>query len=120
MVEVEQHEREGLAVAAGAGDLLHQALLEGAVVGQAGQRVGGGEGPQAALDLGVGDREPDEVGEALEAPLVRLGEGAATDEPHREDAAPQPVPARMGAETPQARSSGTSPAETGSARRSAA
>ena len=58
VVEVEQHQRQRGAGAQRAGGLLVQALLEGAVVRQLGERVGGGEAGQHAGRTARGRRPP--------------------------------------------------------------
>ena len=68
-VDVDEGDGQRAVVALGARDLLGQALAEGAVVGQAGERVGGRLGVQPRAILGVGHRGGDEVGVILQALL---------------------------------------------------
>ena len=69
VVDVEQRERERPLVAQRARELLAQALVEGAVVGQAGERIGGRLLDEDRVGLGVGHRQADELGEVVEHAL---------------------------------------------------
>ena len=73
-VDVEQGDGQRAVVALGARDLLGQPLAEGAVVGQAGERVRRRLGVQAGAVLGVGHGGGDEVGVVLQALLGAGGE----------------------------------------------
>ena len=78
-VDVDEGDGQRAVVALGARDLLGQALAEGAVVGQAGERVGRRLGVEPRAILGVGHGGGDEVGVVVQAllgagrELVRLG-----------------------------------------------
>ena len=69
VVDVEQRERERPLVAQRAGELLAQALVEGAVVGQARERIGGRLLDEDRVGLGVGHGQADELGEVVEHAL---------------------------------------------------
>ena len=68
-VDVDEGDGQRAVVALGARDLLGQALAEGAVVGQAGERVGRRLGVEPGAVLGVGHGGGDEVGVVLQALL---------------------------------------------------
>ena len=75
VVEVEDRQRQQVAVAAGALDLAVQAGGEGAPVGEAGERVGVGQAVELGARLGVGDGDRRELGEGGQAPLLGRAEG---------------------------------------------
>ncbi len=68
-VEIYQRQAEVAAVAAGALGLAAQPFLEGALVGEPGQRVGRRLRRQGAARLGVGERRGDQLGEVADAVL---------------------------------------------------
>ena len=80
VVDVEQGERERPLVAQRAGELLAQALVEGAVVGQARERIGGGLLDEDGVRLGVGHRQADELGEASSTRSASAGSDSGATE----------------------------------------
>ena len=66
MVEVEEHERKGPAVTLRTSDLALDALLERAMVEEAGQRIARRLSQETCARVGVRDRQPHEVGEDAE------------------------------------------------------
>ena len=89
VVDVEQRERERPLVAQRARELLAQALVEGAVVGQARQRIGGGLLDEDRVGLGVGHGQADQLGEVVEHALGVGRQRVGRHGRHR-DRAPQP------------------------------
>ena len=90
-VDVHQREREAPSVAPGPRHLLRQALVEGPVVGQAGQRIGGrarpglGEAaPRRRVEPGVGQRHRGHPGQALRRGPLAGAEAARAAEGQEE------------------------------------
>ena len=71
-------------------ELLAQALVEGAVVGQARERIGGRLLDEDRVGLGVGHRQPDQLGEVVEHALGVGRQRVGRHRGHR-DRAPQPA-----------------------------
>ena len=74
VVEVEHHERDRVVLGRRAHDLLAEAIVEGAVVVEAGQRVGRGLVLQSRADVRVVDRERGGVAEARCEEELLVGE----------------------------------------------
>ena len=78
VVHVEHHERDRVALRRRANDLLAQAIVERAVVVEAGQRVGRGLVLEPGADVGVVDRERGRVAEARREVELLVREGASS------------------------------------------
>jgi len=90
VVDVDEHQRQHAIVALRALGLLGQALVEGAAIGQRGQRVGESLRRQALACMGVGHGDARELGEAGDPLLVASREGARCVA-QRDDHAPAPA-----------------------------
>ena len=98
VVEVDEHARERVPLADGAGDLLAHAELERAVVQQAGERVGARRGARVLVGLGVAAGDDGQLGDRLERAELLVADVSHVAEADAQGAAQAAVPAHRHAD----------------------